>query len=397
MGLGTGGIGDAMQRFGLGYFVVQLALQEKAPELGSLYLGLLGLSQGVPGIVVGLFGGVLADRMERRRLLLLSRVGSMVVVLLLAALIITGNATVPPILLLSLIGAIATSIDFPTRQSLLSSIVPQRDLMSAVGLTQASGNAAMLVGPLVGGLLIIPLGVAGLMIANAVTSVATIVALVLLRPLPQAIAPRHESVLRSLADGIAYVAREPVLRWVIILGGVVGFFARPYIQLMPAFAAVSLGVGPVELSWLLAAIGFGTLAGSLISGSFGDRRRTGLSLAGSVLVCGAALVLFAFQRSLGPAMALLVVTAVCHFIFAGIAFTLMQTRTPDHLRGRAVAIFITTLQGLGPLGILTFGSLGVVVGVDRSLALGGLIAAVAGGAILLRVRALRDVGAQGPV
>jgi len=385
-----------MQRFGLGWFVVELALHEGNPALGSLYLGLLGLSQGVPGIVVGLFGGVLADRMERRRLLLLSRMGSMVVAVALAALVLSGQAEVAPILLLSLIGAVATSVDFPTRQSLLSSIVPQRDLMSAVGLTQASGNASMLVGPLIGGLLILPIGVGGLMIVNAVSSIATIAALVVLRPLPQATAPAHESILRSLADGIAYVAREPVLRWVVGLGAVIGFFARPYIQLMPAFAAVSLGVGPVELSWLLAAIGFGTLSGSLISGSFGNRRRTGMSLAGSVLVCGIALVLFAIQRSLVPAMALLVVTAICHFLFAGIAFTLMQTRTPDHLRGRAVAIFITTLQGLGPLGILTFGSLGAVIGVDRSLALGGLVAAVAAGLVMLRVRALRDLTGAEP-
>lgn len=393
VGIGTGGTGDTIQLFAVGWLMVEIALREGQPNLAPLYLGLVGLSRAVPGLTLGVVGGVMADRMDRRLLLMLAQIGSVLTALALAALVGGGQATVAPVLVLSAIGATMYSIDLPTRQALLTRIVPRADLLSAVSLTQAASNAAMLVGPLIGGVLILPFGVGGLIIVNALAHAVTLAMLFLVRgaasEMPQA---ARANVMRSLWHGLRYIAREPVLRWVVGTSIVAGICLRPLAQVMPAFAANHLGVGAVELSWLLALLGAGTLLGSLTSGSLGSFARPGLMLATLLVAWGGAALLFALQTALVPALILVVLTGAFHFTFSGIALTLVQTRTPDHLRGRAISIYVLTVVGISPLGAFVLGSIGSVLGIETALRLGGGVTAALGAYVVLRVRALHEVG-----
>src|SRR2546427_13295554 len=184
IGLVVSNIGTWMQQFGLGWLVVQLAIRDGAPQLAPLYLGLVGLARAVPGLAFGLFGGVVADRADRRRLLTVTQTSAGILAALLGVLTIAGQINIVEVLLISAMNSIIFSFDAPTRQAMVPRLVSDRELMSAIGLSSAAFNGATLVGPLIGGLLIIPFGVGGLMMINAFSYPAVVRALLLIRPQP---------------------------------------------------------------------------------------------------------------------------------------------------------------------------------------------------------------------
>src|SRR3989442_2988096 len=248
-GLVVSNIGSWMQIYGLGWLVVQLAIRNGVPQLAPFYLGFVGLARAIPGLMFGLFGGVVADRADRRRLLIVTQTSAAIVAAVLATLTITEHINLVEIVLLSALNSIIFSFDAPTRQAMVPRLVPDRQLMSAIGLNSAAFNGATLVGPLIGGVLIVPFGVGGLMLANAISYFAVVAALLVIAPQPMSVPARQRSLLDSITEGIGYVRREPVLRWVVLLAIATALFTRPYIQLLPAEAQF-LGAGAVELSYL---------------------------------------------------------------------------------------------------------------------------------------------------
>src|SRR2546428_4493645 len=166
-GLVVSNIGTWMQQFGLGWLVVQLAIKDGVPHLAPFYLGLVGLSRAVPGLAFGLFGGAVADRADPRRPLLATPTSAAVVAAIPAALTISQHINILEIVLLSAMNSIIFPFDAPVRQAVVPRLVSQRELMSAIGLNSAAFNGATLVGPLLGGVLIIPFGVGGPMLLNA--------------------------------------------------------------------------------------------------------------------------------------------------------------------------------------------------------------------------------------
>jgi len=384
-GLVVSNIGSWMQTYGLGWLVVQLAIRDGVPQLAPFYLGLVGLARAIPGIVFGLFGGVVADRAERRGLLIVTQTSAAIVAAVLAVLTITEHVNIVEIVMLSALNSIIFSFDAPTRQAMVPRMVDEPQLMSAIGLNSAAFNGATLVGPLVGGVLIVPFGVGGLMVVNAISYFAVVVALLLIAPQPAPLDAAHRrSMLDSIREGVSYVRREPVLRWVVLLSIATALFTRPYIQLLPAEATV-LGVGAVELSYLLAASGAGALGGALATAALGTWQRRGLLLVGAAFLHGALLTAFGAQGTLVGAMVFVGLTSFFVMVFLGMANTLMQTRTPDHLRGRAMSVHTMIFMGFMPLGQMLLGSVGTVLGIDRAFVIGGVI--VMGLAVFAATRA----------
>ncbi len=371
-GLVVSNTGTWMQQFGLGWLVVQLAIRDGVPNLAPFYLGLVGLARAIPGLTFGLFGGVVADRADRRRLLIVTQSSAAIVAGILAALTITERINIVEIVLLVALNSIIFSFDAPTRQAMVPRLVEEPQLMSAIGLNSAAFNGATLVGPLIGGLLIVPFGVGGLMLVNAITYFAVVAALLFMTPQPSGGAAPRRSLLDSIREGVSYVRREPVLRWVVVLSIATALFTRPYIQLLPAEATV-LGVGAIELSWLLAASGAGALGGALATAALGGWRRRGALLVGASFMHGALLTVFATQRTLLGAMLFVGLTSFAVMVFLGMANTLMQTRTPDHLRGRAMSVHTMVFMGFMPLGQMLLGSVGTVLGIDRAFFIGGVV------------------------
>jgi MFS family permease len=392
-GLAVSNIGSWMQIYGLGWLVVQLAIRDGAANLAPFYLGLVGLARAIPGLTFGLFGGAVADRTDRRRLLMVTQSSAAIVALILAALTISERINIVEVILLSALTSLIFSFDAPTRQAMVPRLVPERQLMSAIGLNSAAFNGATLVGPLIGGVLIVPFGIGGLMLVNAISYLAVLAALTVISPQPVNAPARNRSMLESIREGVGYIRREPVLRWVVVLAIATALFTRPYIQLMPAEAQF-LGVGAVELSFLLAASGTGALVGALVTAALGGWERRGALLIGAALGHGALLSVFGTQRSLLGAMLFIGLTSFAVMVFLGMANTLMQTRTPDHLRGRAMSVHTMVFIGFMPLGQMFLGALGSAIGINNAFLAGGILVVSIALYAALRVPALRGAVAE---
>jgi predicted MFS family arabinose efflux permease len=188
---------------------------------------------------------------------------------------------------------------------------------------------------------------------------------------------------------LSFIRRDPVLRWVIALGIATAVLTRPYIQLLPAEAQF-LGVGALELSWLLAASGAGALVGALVTASLGSWRRRGALLVGAALAHGMLLILFGTQQSVLGAIVFVGLTSFAVMLFLGMANTLMQTRTPDVLRGRAMSVHTMVFMGFMPLGQMVLGSVGTLIGINNAFVIGGIVVTLLAGYAALRVTALRE-------
>lgn len=393
-GLVVSNIGSWMQIYGLGWLVVQLAIRDGAANLAPLYLGLVGLSRAIPGLVFGLFGGAVADRTDRRRLLMVTQTSAAIVAAILAALTVTGHINIVEVVLVSALNSIIFSFDAPTRQAMVPRLVTERQLMSAIGLNSAAFNGATLVGPLIGGVLIVPFGVGGLMLVNAVSYFAVVIALQLIAPQPPSTtAAERGPLLEAIREGVRYIRREPVLRWVVVLSIATALFTRPYIQLLPAEAQL-LGLGAVDLSFLLAASGVGALGGALATAALGGWRRRGALLVVASFLHGMLLTIFGTQHTLLGAMVFVGLTSFFVMVFLGMANTLMQTRTPDQLRGRAMSVHTMVFMGFMPLGQMILGSVGTIVGIDNAFVVGGCIVMAVALFAAVRVPALRRAVAQ---
>jgi len=390
LGMVVSNVGSWMQLFGLGYLVVQLAIRDGVPQLAPLYIGLLGLSRALPSLAFGLFGGVMADRADRRRLLLLTQAAATLNALLLAFLTITGQVNIAAVIVIGAVGSTIFSFDAPTRQAMVPRLVGERDLVSAIGLNSVAFNGAQLAGPVLGGILYIPFGLGGLFMINALSFLAVIAALLLMRPVPAAARRRDVTMIQSIREGLGYVRHDVVVRWIMVLTAAAALLTRPWIQLLPAFTEQVLRVGAVELSWLMGASGAGALGGALVTASLGNLRRRGLVLVVSASAMSALVAAFALQRSLVLALPLLALVGFATMLFMGMANTLVQTRTPDHLRGRVMSVHTMVFLGVMPLGTLLLGALGTVVGVDNAIVAGalGVLALVLYAAA--RVAPLRD-------
>jgi MFS family permease len=388
IGLVVSNIGTWMQQFGLGWLVVQVAIRDGAPQLAPFYLGLVGLARAVPGLAFGLFGGVVADRADRRRLLIITQTSAAIVAAALGVLTITDRINIVEVVLLSALNSIIFSFDAPTRQAMVPRLVSDKELMSAIGLNSAAFNGATLVGPLLGGVLIIPFGVGGLMMINAITYIAIVAALVLMRPQPT-VQPTTLSMLESIREGLSFIRGDPVLRWVVALSIATALFTRPYIQLLPAEAQF-LGVGALELSFLLAGSGAGALVGALATASLGSWRRRGALLVGAAVAHGSLLIFFGAQHTVIGAMLFVGLTSLAVMVFLGMANTLMQTRTPDALRGRVMSVHTMVFMGFMPLGQMVLGSVGTLIGINNAFLVGGVIVTLLAGYAALRVSALRQ-------
>jgi MFS family permease len=399
-GLLVSNVGTWMQLFGQGYLVVLLAARDGVPQLGPLYLGLVGLARAIPGLALGLFGGVVADRADRRRLLIVTQSSAAGTAAILATLAITDHINIVEILLLGALNSTIFAFDAPTRQSMVPRLVPERDLMSAIGMNSAAFNGPQIIGPVIGGLIFAPFagtptfGAGILFYLNSVSYLAVVIALLKMNPVPVSRSKRELTMVQSIREGLRYIRRDVVVRWVIVLSAAAALLARPFVQLLPAVANSVLGVGPIELSWMLAATGVGSLAGALVTANLGTVRRRGLVFSASAVGLGALLILFSLERSLVPVLVLLSLLGAVTMVFLGLSNTLLQTRSPDHLRGRVMSVYTMIAMGLMPLGSLVLGSIGSVVGTDGGLLAGGVASTLVAGYALARVDPLRAATAD---
>jgi MFS family permease len=357
----------------------------------GLLLGAVGFASQIPVFLVAPIGGITADRANRQRIVIATQTASMILAFILAALTLTGKVQVWHIFVLAALLGVVNAFDIPGRQSFLVDMVGKDDLMNAIALNSSMFNGARVIGPAVAGVLVARLGEGWCFFANAVSYIAVIAGLMMMRVHAPGRVSAKTSPWEHIIEGFQFVNRTAPIRALLILLGVVSVTGMPYVVLMPIFAdkilhnggqefASLIGshdLGAVRLGILMGAAGVGALLGALTlavrSGVKGLGRWVTVCCAGF----GVSLMLFAFSKSFWLSVFLLL--PVGYFIMLQMASsnTLIQVMVPDELRGRVMALYSMMFMGMAPVGALLGGALSDRLGAPMTVALGG-IASVAG-------------------
>ncbi|HYK99394.1 MAG TPA: MFS transporter [Candidatus Acidoferrales bacterium] len=389
LGLTVSNVGAWMQIFALGILVVQIAEREGRPELAPFYLGLMGLARAVPGRALTLGAGAVADRVDRRRLLLITQTTMAINAAVLAAFVYLGVVSLWHVVAAAVIQSAAFAFDNPSRQSMVPRIIPLAFLPSAIGLQSAAFNGASVIGPVIAGLLYVPIGIPGLLAVNAMSFLAIIGALKVMPAVPPSSAPSH-SLIGSIGQGARYVRGNRELVWILATVATIFVFAGPTSALLPAVAGETTWNGMSWLSLLLAAMGAGSFAGSFITMNVGRVRSLGTVFVFAAVLNGLMLLLFALTAA--PVLALVFAfgTGFGGTAMAGMGNNMLQATTDDAHRGRVMSVWAITFIGLMPIGQLALGSLGSLLGIHAALAIGGAISLGAGLYVMFRVPYLRE-------
>ena len=384
-GLLVSNLGTWMQFTALGYYVAALAPNA---AIGSFYIGLIGLARAIPALVLSPFAGVVADRYPRRAVLFVTNSTTAVLALVLYALVATDRAPLWALMIVSGLAAGTQSFDAPARQSWVPLLVPREFVGGAIGMNSVAFNAPAVVGPPLAGLIIAAFGTAPCFFANAVATLAVVVALAFMKPAPPSTTQRG-NVVSAIVEGMRFIAGHPVLRWVVLLLIVTSLSVRPYNFLLPAYALHVVHTGPRGLGWLMAAGGLGAIVGAFFTAATGGRRRGAIWLV-SATVASAGVLVLGLTANFTVAAAVLVVIGAATLSFIGSSNILLQTLSPGDMRGRALSVYAMILLGLVPLGSLLIGSLATVLTLRLTFVLGGAVSLLCALAIALRSPEVRD-------
>jgi MFS family permease len=372
----------------VGTWMQSVAMPWLALELthSGLLVGLVLAAQFTPVLVGGPLGGVVADRYRKRNVLLATQSLFMVPSFVLFALSATGHTQYWMIIVAAFATGTINMFDVPARQAFVIEMVGRQDLMNAIALNSSVFNGSAVIGPAVAGLVIAAVGVPICFLANSISYLAAIAALLLMRDLPTVAPQRHElPFVKRLAEGASYARHEPVVGMLLVAVAVFSLFAMNRLTLIPLFAAQVLHVGAHGFGFLLASMGSGALVGALTLAFFpglGADPRRQLWMA---MIWVAALLEFSISRVFVLSMAALFVAGYCQISFVATANNRIQTLTPDHLRGRVMSLYAQALIGVGPVGALQAGALAQRFGAPWAMAIGAVIA----GAVMVGIRILR--------
>lgn len=380
-----------MQRIGVGWLAWELS------HSGAV-LGLVAFADLFPTIVIGPFGGALADRLDRLRMLKIAQSLIMLQAFTLFALTATGLITVELLIGLVLFGGVVVGFNQPARLALAPSLVPRADLATAVAINSIVFNLARFIGPALAGVVIVWAGVGTVFALNALSFLAFLFALARLH-LPATTFDRQaqRSVLGAIGEGIRYAAGHSGIGPLLLLNAVLAVSARPFFELLPGFAADVFERGASGLAALGSAVGIGAVVGGLwLAQRHEQARLTPIALGSSFVV---ALSILGFALSTWF-LAALVCVALSGFgmTVAGIATqTLLQTSVEESMRGRLLSLFGLIFRGGPALGALVMGAASEIVGLQAPLAVGTIIGLVAAVLIWRRRVAIAQSLGEGPL
>lgn len=361
-------LGGWMQMVALSWVVLQLGNS-------TFVLGLLGFLQLIPVLALGLPAGILADRVDRRRFLLIVQGAATALAALLAVVQLAGWATVPILLALATANGVVNALNGPTWQAFIRELVGPEQLRQAIAINSARFNLTRIVGPAIGGWLLVTAGAGACFAANAVSFLAVLAALAAIRTQRRPVAAGRAA---SAAGGTATILRDPRLRAVLLPAVGLAILALPYSNFFPAMARDVFARGAGGLSLLLTATGIGAVGGAIISGLPFVARRPGVALAILEVITGAALAAFAWSPSFPLAVACIVVFGAAVIGYLATAGATLQLASPPGTEGRVLGIWMIVNSGLVPFGSLGVGVLAEALGVRGALGIAGLGCLVCG-------------------
>ncbi len=356
----------------------------------ALLLGMVGFASQIPVFIMAPVGGIVADRRNRQRIVIATQTASMILAAVLALLTLSGRVQVWQIMVLAAGLGVVNAFDIPARQAFLIDMVGREDLMNAIALNSSMFNGARIIGPAIAGILVASIGEGWCFFANSVSYIAVIVGLLLMRITRPARLASHGSPLENILEGFEFARSTGPIRAILLLLGLVSFVGMPYVVLMPIFADQILHGGAGGLGILMCATGVGALLGAASLAA-----RVGVKGLGKLIaICaggfGASLILFSFSKVFWLSTVFLVPVGFSMMVQMASSNTLIQSMTPDHLRGRIMSVYSMMFMGLAPFGALSAGALAHRLGAPLTVGLGG-VACIAGaiffGTHLPRIRA----------
>ena len=354
-----------MQNVALAWLVVELTHS-------PLAVGLLAFCRFLPFTVFGLVAGVVADRIDNRKLVIGTQTVSMIFSALFTVLVLGGLETLWVIYLLAILSSTALVFDAPGRHALTFQMVGREELSNAVALNASLFNASRVVGPALAGVLIAAFGVGVCFAVNTITFLAVLAGLLLMRKdelVPVERSAEPPTMMRGIGEGFAWAYRSPEVRLVLLMVTVVSTVGFNFHVILPLLASDTLQAGPEVFGILSACFGGGALVGALLSASLG--RASWKALVAGTGGFSVALLALAPLANVWACAVLLFVAGVCFTLWTSNASSILQLRAPDHLRGRVVSLYLWAFAGLAPFGGLLAGWLCHLGGTQLSFAVAG--------------------------
>ncbi|HKP72910.1 MAG TPA: MFS transporter [Pyrinomonadaceae bacterium] len=352
-------------------------------------LGFVTFAGQIPGFLLAPVGGAVADSFSRHRILIATQTLAMLLAFVLALLTLTGHIVVWEVFVLAALLGAVNAFDLPARQAFVVDMVGKEYLTNAIALNSSMINGARLVGPAVAGLLVATLGEGWCFFINAVSYVAVLAGLLLMKVKKQERLTDQTSPVRRVVEGFAFIGRTSPIRALLILLGLASLMGVPYSVLMPVFADRVFHAGAGGLGFLLGGAGTGALVASIALVTRRSLRGMGRWVALSSAGFGVGLILFSQMHSLWPGVAVLVLVGFSMIMQIASSNTLIQAMVPDELRGRVMAVYTMMFLGMAPIGALLAGWLAERVGAANTVALGGIGCIISAGIFSLRLPALR--------
>jgi MFS family permease len=376
------GIGMWMQIIAQGWLVYQISGSELA-------LGIVGFASAIPALLITLWGGVVVDTLPKRRILLVTQSSSMTLAFILSALTFSGVVQVWHVVVLAACSGAISAFDGPARQAFVVEMVGRDDLPNAIALNSMTFNSARIIGPAIGGVLLVAVGAGWCFFLNGLAFLAVITALLAMRLPPHQARPGSLSAWQRLTSGLDYAWRSAELRGLLLMSFIFSLFGITYSTVLPAFVDRWLGQGPRAFGALNTAAGVGAVTGAFIVAKWGDTGHRGRWLTTAALIYPFVLALFAVNRSYPAALALAVCLGVGFMLIFTLLNTLLQTRISDDMRGRVLSIYTLTFFGFTPFGNLAMGTVAELWGLSQAIILSAVCALVLMVWVILRTPQLR--------
>jgi len=351
-----------------------------------LALGTVTMLQFLPVTLLTLFGGVLADRLPKRKVVFCTQMVAALQALLLAVLVLTNTVQLWQIYALALLLGVVNAFDNPTRQAFVVELVGREHLQNAIALNSSLFNSARVIGPAIGGIVITAVGIGQAFLFNGLSFIPLIVGLLFLRPgqfyvVPQ---PQRGNIFRQLGAGVRYAAGTPEVLLILMTMAVMGTFGYNFSTILPLIAKYVLHAGAFGLGILTSALGVGSLIAAL--GVASARRTSHAVLLGAAALFSVVLLLVGLSPWLPLTLALLVLLGAASIVFSASANTRLQLTAPPELRGRVMSLYFLLFAGTTPIGGFLVGVLATRMGVGATTVLFGAICllGVAGASLFAR-------------
>ncbi|MEU4542376.1 MFS transporter [Nonomuraea dietziae] len=380
--------GQAVSHVGVAVTVVAVSQQVWELTHSSFWVGMLGLSNLIPLVVFGLWGGAVADAMDRRKLLIIGCVVAWASTILLVAQAMLGLGNVYVLLVAVALGAAGFAISSSTRGAIIPRLLPPDLVPAANALNSLVFSLGAVFGPMIGGVVLATGGFGAAYAIDAVLFSASLYAalrLPALQPLGEVVRPGAKAVL----EGLRFIMGSPVLLMSFVVDIIAMVFALPR-ALFPELVAERFGGSMIALGWLTSAMAIGSVAGALFSGWVGRVRRQGVALVIVIAVWGLAVAAAGMVHELWLVVAFMAVGGVADVVSSVWRQSILQLHAPDEMRGRMQGVFMVVVAGGPRLGDLRAGATATAVGMTGAWVGGGLACAVAVLLVGLAVPAFRN-------